>query len=251
MTQIQKQQFKNETGGWVGAVVIGPRGDDRGVGVEPGGTVWLSEAEQRLTANAPRRPEDNPFIEQSREDQDPVSGETVVVKFTPLVPVSENRYVPAGERPIPGDASGATQGLAAQAAATGPEPQTAVADSGTPESRTAEVEAMGEGAKPNFPPPPARAQAAVDNAPPEPAPTPATPEPPSEPQEPPVQPTEPPQQADEEHAVQTDPQVGEETGAATPPAGAPPEGEYAASEEVGTPVPPQQPAPWSPGSTEG
>jgi hypothetical protein len=258
MTQIQKQQFKNETDGWIGVVIIGPRGDDRGIPVEPQGTVWLSEAEQRLTANAPRRPQDNPFIAQEVERVNPETGESETVTVTPLVPISDDRFVPADNRYVPADAAPASGVLAAQAAATGDEPLTATVAPSTVETRTAEVEAMGEDAKPGHPAPPvpARAAAAAQAAAPEPEPAP-------EPQEPPVTPPAPPQ-APEEHAVKTDPQVGEETGAATPPSGAPPEGEFAAREEVGTPVPtsppttaaeeqagpPQPPVPYSPGATQ-
>lgn len=247
-TQIQKQQFENQTDGWIGAVVIGPRGDEKGIPVEPGGTVWLSEPEQHLTANAPRNPKDNPFIEQEFTVQDPVSGENKQITVTPLVPVSEDRYVPASERFVPASAP-AAEAAAAAAAATGPEPQTAVLDQGSVERRSAEVT---EDTKPNQPPPPpARAAAAVQAA--------------QEPQEPPVTPPATQTPSPEEHAAKTDPRVGEETGAATPPSGAPPAGEFAAREEVGTPVPtspdetaeqgqagpPPPPAPWSPGSTEG
>jgi hypothetical protein len=44
----------------------------------------------------------------------------------------------------------------------------------------------------------------------------------------------------EEQAAAVDPQVGEETGAAKPPASAPPEGEFAQAEEVGSPDAPEQ-----------
>jgi hypothetical protein len=285
MPQIEKQQFKNQSGGHLGVTVITARGDDKGISVEPDGTVWLSEAEQRLTANAPRRPEDNPFIEQTLQRRSNETGELEEYTVTPLVAVSEDRFVPAEARPIPGDIPASRSAAAAQLAATAEEPTVpTVVDQGAI-GREAEVTSLGEDVQPGeVPPPPARAAAAVAAAdaladvPPTPADTPApdevdlsglaTPEPVQEPvpeappapveptPEPPApEPTPEPQEAPvepqtppEETAGQVDPAVGEETGAATPPAGPAPEGEFAASEEVGTPVPPSAPAPWSPGS---
>lgn len=57
-----KDQFRNDSGGVAGAVVFSERGDRLGLAVQPGDTVWLSEEEQAVTANAPRDPDDNPFI---------------------------------------------------------------------------------------------------------------------------------------------------------------------------------------------
>lgn len=56
-----KDEFRNETKGFVGVVTIDPLGKEKGVAVRPGLTIWLSEAEQILTANAPRHDKDNPF----------------------------------------------------------------------------------------------------------------------------------------------------------------------------------------------
>lgn len=58
----QKDEFRNVSPGWCGAVSIDGRGDHHGTPVEPGGTVWLSEEEQIATANAPRADGDNPFL---------------------------------------------------------------------------------------------------------------------------------------------------------------------------------------------
>lgn len=57
----QKDEFRNESQGWCGAVSIDGRGDHHGTAVAPGDTVWLSEEEQIATANAPRADADNPF----------------------------------------------------------------------------------------------------------------------------------------------------------------------------------------------
>lgn len=236
--QIEKQQFQNNTDGWVGAVVIGPKGDERGIAVAPGGTVWLSEPEQALTANAPRRAEDNPFIEQTIMRTDPTTGATTEEKVTPLTAISEGRFVPSSIRYIPGNTGGAGDTAAAQAAATAEEPTTpTVLDLGALQ-RHAEVEQMGEDAQPNQNPPVPRAAAmaaaaaaASDSGAVEPVADPEV-----------VEQT----LADEETAAAT-PAEGEEVGAATPPTGPAPEGEYTAQEEVGTPVGQQtQPAPYTP-----
>lgn len=57
----RKSEFRNTTEGHIGVVVI-ENGNERGIGVRPGDSIWLSEDEQIATANAPRRDEDNPFI---------------------------------------------------------------------------------------------------------------------------------------------------------------------------------------------
>lgn len=59
---IVKDLFRNDSGGVAGAVTIDPRGGTVSIAVHPGDSVWLTEEEQALTANAPRHAEDNPFI---------------------------------------------------------------------------------------------------------------------------------------------------------------------------------------------
>lgn len=56
-----RDEFVNTTTGWIGVVQIGPHGEQKGIAVAPGMSVWLTEDEQILTANAPVRDEDNPF----------------------------------------------------------------------------------------------------------------------------------------------------------------------------------------------
>jgi hypothetical protein len=268
--QIEKQQFLNQSGGWLGVVVIGPKGDEQGISVEPGMTVWLSEPEQILTANAPRSPEDNPFIEQVRQARDQETDALVEIKVTPLVPVSENRYVPANARPIPSDLTPAGDNAVAAQAATAEQPsQPTTLEAGALE-RHAEVSAMGDTAQPHQQPPvprmAAKAAAAaddeaasselesIDGAPPasEPPTPPApagVPTPPGAEAAPGSAPEAP--VSGEETAAQVNPAVGEETGAAAPPSGAAPEGEFAALEEVGTPDAPaaaqeSAPPPYSP-----
>lgn len=225
--QVEKQQFQNNTGGWVGVVIIGPKGDDRGASVEPDGTVWLSEAEQRLTANAPRSAKDNPFIPQTRERRSEDTGELEEYEVTPLTPCSEERWVPADARPIPATTPDVTSTRLAQLAARGDEPVTLTTGGDPVAQRESEVAEMGEDAKPGFVPKPTTRAAAAAAA-----------------------------QAPEETAS-TEPAVADETGAAVTPQGQAPEGGYTANEEVGTPVqttPPAEttteqpgsaPAPWN------
>lgn len=87
----------------------------------------------------------------------------------------------------------------------------------------------------------------VSDAPESPPPYMQAPVPPQPPTAPPMTPEEvagglPPDGAFEEHASQVDPNVGEETGAAIPPAGEPVQGEYAQAEEIGSPDAPAQQA---------
>jgi hypothetical protein len=56
-----RTEFKNASDGVQGAVVMDDTGKPKGVAVRPGDSIWLTETEEILTANAPRRDEDNPF----------------------------------------------------------------------------------------------------------------------------------------------------------------------------------------------
>jgi hypothetical protein len=56
-----RSEWKNISQGIVGVVVHDDRGQRGGIGVKPGDTVWLTEAERIATANAPRLPQNNPF----------------------------------------------------------------------------------------------------------------------------------------------------------------------------------------------
>lgn len=62
MAPIIRDEFVNESGGWIGVVTINARGDRTGVAVPPGESIWLSEEEQVETANAPRADADNPLV---------------------------------------------------------------------------------------------------------------------------------------------------------------------------------------------
>lgn len=243
--QIEKQQFRNNTDGYIGVVALSVKGEPSGIPVEPQGTVWLSEDEQVLTANAPRDPADNPFIPQKLQRRNPETDALEEVEVTPLVPISENRYVPANDRPIPADLAAqdaAVEAAAADAAAAAPQEEPpAPVPAEAPEEAPA--------------PPPARAAAAAAAA----QASEGAPEAPSEPQTPagPPLPSAPlPPGADESLTVPEDegraPQAAveeetaavspgpahEETGAALPPSASAPVGEYLAGEEVGTPEAP-------------
>lgn len=76
-TLTSKDEFRNTTDGWIGAVVLGTHGEHQGIAVEPHGVVWLSEEEQILTANAPRSDEDNPFLPRAFERRDPNTQDVV------------------------------------------------------------------------------------------------------------------------------------------------------------------------------
>jgi hypothetical protein len=202
---VEKQQFINNTGGYIGVTVIGPRGEDHGASVEAGGTVWLSEAEQRLTANAPRLAADNPFIMQRWTRRNPETGALEQYDVTPLTPCSNERYVPADTRPIPATMSPAAVAAIAAAAATGPDP-VSVRVAGDPVTEREEAVMQSPTAQPTVP---TRALQAAQAA-----------------------------RADATEETASAP--AEETGAATPPTSPPPVGDYAANEEVGTPVPAQR-----------
>lgn len=62
MSGEQKSQFENTSGGYVGVVTINAKGEPTGIALAGGDTVWLSEREQALTAEAPRHETDNPFV---------------------------------------------------------------------------------------------------------------------------------------------------------------------------------------------
>ncbi len=63
MSESGINEYENVSGGWIGVKVKDEsrRTGFRGHPVSPGGRVSLSEEERVATANAPRKPEDNPF----------------------------------------------------------------------------------------------------------------------------------------------------------------------------------------------
>lgn len=125
---VEKRQYRNNTLGWLGVVILSPQGEEVGISVEPQGTVWLSDAEAICTARAPRDPKDNPFEEQAFMEIVPGS-EPIERKIRPLVPISESRFVPAAGRYLPPGVGHADAPDTAAAAvnATGDEPGHATA----------------------------------------------------------------------------------------------------------------------------
>lgn len=100
----EQRKFVNPTGGFVGANKFGPDGKPTAVPVEPGGEVWLTAEEERMTAEAPRSPEDNPFVKEWEEAVEFDSfGEplrtvirkgTLVLSEEPPRPVASDRFIP-------------------------------------------------------------------------------------------------------------------------------------------------------------
>jgi hypothetical protein len=104
--QGEQRKFINPTPGWVGANIFGPDGKPTAVAVEPGGEIWLTEAEERMTAEAPRYAADNPFVKEWDEPVEWSSEGTEVIRTIrrtgtlQLVdeaprPVASQRFVPA------------------------------------------------------------------------------------------------------------------------------------------------------------
>lgn len=103
MAKVERAEFRNTTNGWIGAIRLDGRGEEKPIAVAPGDTVWLSQEEQELTANAPRRPEDNPFLAQPFENRDPNTGEVLEEGERPqLELVSSARPTGGTTRTIPG-----------------------------------------------------------------------------------------------------------------------------------------------------
>lgn len=183
MPPAAKAQYRNKTDRNVGAVRIDKDGDEKGVAVRPGETVWLTEDERRSTARAPHDPNDNPFVNGTFEK------------------ITDERVIDTDERPIEAPEA---------------EPQEAPEPPSEPQVPAGDVQSL---------------------------PTPPTP-----PQAPPKAPQAAPAAVAEETAARGP--SDEETGAAVPPQGKPPEGEYGEREEVGTPDAARQGVPSRPQGTE-
>jgi hypothetical protein len=100
----QQRKFINPTPGWVGANVFAPDGKPSSIAVEAGGEIWLTPEEERMTAEAPRLPQDNPFVKQWEEIIEFDSfGEpartvtrtgTLILTDEPARPVASSRFIP-------------------------------------------------------------------------------------------------------------------------------------------------------------
>lgn len=99
------RRFINPTPGWVGAVKLNARNEPEGHPVEPGGSILLTELEERLTAEAPRLPQDNPFVKQWEEIIEfDTNGEpkvkvtregTLQLDTSEARPIASERYIPS------------------------------------------------------------------------------------------------------------------------------------------------------------
>src|SRR2546423_1892023 len=98
-----KTEFLNTTDGHLGVVLFNHKNERDAIALAPGDTVWLSEEEQRMTANAPRDPQNNPFLIRPFVKHDNMSGEIVEEgERASLEEVDEARPTSAG-RPISKD----------------------------------------------------------------------------------------------------------------------------------------------------
>lgn len=97
---MEKTLFRNTTEGFVGAIQIDGRGDRKAVAVGPGEEIALSVEEEQETANGPRDPRDNPFLESSTDVRDSETGMVLEEGTKPqLERVTEARAIGSG-RPI-------------------------------------------------------------------------------------------------------------------------------------------------------
>jgi hypothetical protein len=120
MTAGAKDEFRNTTTGFVGVITI-DNGKERGVAVRPGGTIWLSEDEQILTANAPRKDEDNPFANGSL---DLITSAENVVNRRPIGGAQTNGATAVAEAPPASEAVAEPEAPPASSGNTAPKPQT-------------------------------------------------------------------------------------------------------------------------------
>jgi hypothetical protein len=104
---VEKTEFKNRSSGHLGVVVLDRDGREKGANIEPGGTIFLSDDEIQLTANAPQKAEDNPFLVKHHVIHDQGTGELIEEGDWPALElVAEKRPVPLGQmsgaqRPTP------------------------------------------------------------------------------------------------------------------------------------------------------
>lgn len=104
-------EYENVSGGWVGVKIKDDtrRTGYRGHPVPPFGRVLLSEEERVATANAPRKPEDNPFVnghlrliatDQTQATRRPIGdGEPQAPEPEPKPPQQPEAEAPAGQKP--------------------------------------------------------------------------------------------------------------------------------------------------------
>jgi hypothetical protein len=111
----QQRKFINPTPFHVGANIFGPDGKPDAIPIEPGGSVWLTATEERMTAEAPRLPHDNPFVKEWTEvlevnsDGEPirqvVRQGVLVLDLAEARPAGPQRFVPPRMERVAGDQS--------------------------------------------------------------------------------------------------------------------------------------------------
>lgn len=104
---VSKRKFENPTQGYVGATILDDDNKPKGMPVEPGGSIWLSQAEERLTAEAPRLAENNPFTKPwKRVTEVGTSGEPIawedcvgvlVLSEEPARTILSDRFIPSAQ----------------------------------------------------------------------------------------------------------------------------------------------------------
>lgn len=138
---MDKTIFRNTTAGYVGAITISTRGEEKAVAVSPGGEIALSVEEEEATANAPRDPRDNPFLESSTDARDPETGALIEAGTKPMLErVTEKRAI-GSSRPI---GSRSAEETGAPPAPSGPAPEGSYAQGeevGDPAAAAAAAEA--------------------------------------------------------------------------------------------------------------
>lgn len=112
---IEKRRFENVTPEVHGAVILDADNKAKGVAVQPGETIWLSLQEEQLTAEAPVRPEDNPFVKEwnraiesdSNGNPTAFATESGCLRPTNEAPrvVGSQRFTPSHGEPEPEDAA--------------------------------------------------------------------------------------------------------------------------------------------------
>lgn len=96
-----RDEYRNETQGWVGAVQINRKGDEVSLAVPAGSSVFLNEEERELTARAHADPADNPFEPRAITFYDELTRDPVETKtVAPLTRVEEQRATGAAEEPV-------------------------------------------------------------------------------------------------------------------------------------------------------
>jgi hypothetical protein len=106
----EQRKFTNVTPGFCGANIFGPDGHPTSIAVEPHGEVWLTAEEERMTAEAPRRAQDNPFVKTWEEPValDPFGEPTatvtregvLVASEEPPRPIASDRFIPPRTRAV-------------------------------------------------------------------------------------------------------------------------------------------------------